>query len=116
MTMLTSLSNEDVSVLGYSASVETMVLRYAQLAFDAGLDGVVCSAFEAKILRERFGPDFLLVTPGIVFSDVPSLDQKRSLTPSQARSAGSDYLVIGRSITQASDPLSRLMSCNRLYS
>ena len=115
VTMLTSLSDEDVSVLGYSSSVEAMVLRYAQLAFDVGLDGVVCSAFEARILRERFGSDFLLVTPGIVFADVASSDQKRSVTPLEARSAGSDYLVIGRSITQASDPIDRLKSCNQLF-
>ena len=99
-----------------SLEPSSMVLHYAQMAFDAGLDGVVCSAYEAPLLRKQFPHDFLLVTPGIVCSDVASSDQKRIVTPGEAIVAGADYLVIGRSITLSSDPLARLQDCNRLFS
>lgn len=101
VTVLTSMSQADLAGIGVSESVENQVKRLALLTKDSGLDGVVCSAQEAKMLKEVCGKDFLLVTPGIRMPDDASNDQTRICTPSEAMANGSDYLVIGRSITQA---------------
>ncbi|ABE55041.1 orotidine-5'-phosphate decarboxylase [Shewanella denitrificans OS217] len=108
VTVLTSMSDEDLALLGINVPTVEHVLRLAKLSQDAGLDGVVCSAQEAKLLKHNFGADFTLVTPGIrpVGSEIG--DQHRVMTPPQALQAGSDFLVIGRPITQASDPLAAL--------
>lgn len=104
VTVLTSLDDENLKWLGINDSVENTVLRFAQAAQSCGLDGVVCSAKEARLLKEKCGKDFLLVTPGIRLESDNSDDQKRIVTPQDALAAGVDYLVMGRSITQAKDP------------
>jgi len=104
VTILTSMNQEALTELGIQCSVEEQVMRLAQLTSDAGLDGVVCSAHEVKMLRDNLGEKFKLVTPGIRPGGSNKDDQKRVMTPEQAINAGSDYLVIGRPITQAADP------------
>jgi orotidine-5'-phosphate decarboxylase len=108
VTMLTSLRANELPEIGLEANTKAVVSRYAALAFDAGLDGVVCSAEEASWLREKFGQDFKLVTPGIRLADDAKGDQSRVVTPTDAIKMGSDYLVIGRSITTAVDPIATL--------
>ena len=108
VTVLTSMSEEDMAELGYSESPQQRVLHLAQLVADCGLDGVVCSAQEAPELRAARGDDFCLVTPGIRLPGDAAGDQRRVVTPADARAAGADYLVIGRSITAAPDPLGAL--------
>ena len=109
VTVLTSLTIEDLAETGVAyRSVAEQVLHLARLCRACGLDGVVCSAQEAAMLRAEFGPDFLLVTPGIRPRGAASGDQQRVSGPAEAIAAGSDYLVIGRPITQAPDPLQAL--------
>jgi orotidine-5'-phosphate decarboxylase len=108
VTVLTSMSSEDLSMVGYKENVIDTVLKLGQLAKFSGLDGIVSSAMEAKLLREELGDKFLYVTPGIRLPDDTSDDQKRIMTPSKAMTAGSSYLVIGRAITQASEPVHAL--------
>lgn len=108
VTVLTSLDDSNLKWLGMNDSVENTVLRFAQAAQSCGLDGVVCSAKEALLLREKCGKDFLLVTPGIRLENDTADDQKRMMTPQAALLAGVDYLVVGRSITQAKDPVAVL--------
>lgn len=105
VTVLTSMGTEDLPETGISSSIEARVLMLAQLAQSSGLDGVVCSAHEARLIRQAIGDDFLLVTPGIRPQGSDVGDQHRVMTPEKALAAGADYLVIGRPITQASDPL-----------
>jgi len=88
-------------------------VRLATLARDCGLDGVVCSALEAPAMRAAFGPDFALVTPGIRPAGTTRDDQARIITPEAAVANGADYLVVGRPITQASDPVAALAAINR---
>jgi len=104
VTILTSMNQEALTELGIQCSVEEQVMRLARLTSNAGLDGVVCSAHEVKMLRDNLGKEFKLVTPGIRPAGSNKDDQKRVMTPAQAINAGSDYLVIGRPITQAADP------------
>jgi orotidine-5'-phosphate decarboxylase len=108
VTVLTSMAQEDLHGIGITASPAEMVSRLAGLAKDSGLDGVVCSAQEASALRQQCGKDFCLVTPGIRPTNVAANDQSRIMTPRAALEAGSSYLVIGRPITQATDPLTAL--------
>lgn len=108
VTILTSLEQNDLKSMGITDNLEDIVLRFATMAKEIGLDGVVCSAKEATLLRKKLGEDFLLVTPGIRLASDKQEDQKRILTPEAAISAGADYLVIGRSITQADRPLALL--------
>lgn len=108
VTVLTSLSEDDLRELGYTESPEDRVRRLAALAADAGLDGVVCSAQEAPVLRRERGAGFCLVTPGIRLAGDDAQDQRRVVTPADAIAMGADYLVIGRSITGAPDPLAAL--------
>jgi orotidine-5'-phosphate decarboxylase len=108
VTVLTSLSPLDLQETGVLGLPEQQVLRLAGMAADCGLDGVVCSANEIELLRLNLPTKFLLVTPGIrPLGDNPG-DQKRIETPARALAKGSDYLVIGRPITQASDPSQKL--------
>jgi len=104
VTILTSMNQEALTEIGIQCSVEEQVMRLAQLTFNAGLDGIVCSAHEVKMLRDNLGEKFKLITPGIRPSSSNNDDQKRVMTPGQAIKAGSDYLVIGRPITRAADP------------
>ena len=108
VTVLTSMDGEDLLRIGLNTDVETQVKKLAALADEAGLDGVVCSAKEASILRGSHS-DFLLVTPGIRPAWSASDDQKRIVTPADALKLGVDYLVIGRPVTKASDPLAALL-------
>jgi orotidine-5'-phosphate decarboxylase len=110
VTILTSLSDEELLDIGYMAGTQTMVENLAGLSKRCGLDGVVCSAQEASVLRQALGNDFLLITPGIRLPDAAQDDQQRILTPEAAVAAGSNYLVIGRPITRAADPAQALDS------
>ena len=112
VTVLTSLSRSDLSEVGVSFSPEQQVSKLASLAKKSGMDGVVASALEAAELRNSYGDDFILVTPGIRHNLVTTNDQKRIMTPSQAIFSGSNYLVIGRPITQASNPVNALKIVN----
>jgi orotidine-5'-phosphate decarboxylase len=113
VTILTSMAQEDLAGIGITATTAEMVLRLATLARDSGLDGVVCSAQEAVLLRQRCGEDFCLVTPGIRPADAAADDQSRIMTPSAALQNGSNYLVIGRPITKAADPLLALRKISK---
>lgn len=105
VTVLTSLSDGDLRDLGYGETADRLALRLAVMAREAGVDGVVCSAREASAIRRACGPDFTLVTPGIRWEPVSGDDQKRVETPAEAIAAGSDFLVIGRPIRSAADPV-----------
>ncbi|BFN13984.1 orotidine-5'-phosphate decarboxylase [Marinobacter nauticus ATCC 49840] len=108
VTVLTSMSDEDLAGIGITSSAEAHVSRLATLTKNSGLDGVVCSAQEAPRLKAEQGSDFQLITPGIRPLTADKGDQQRIMTPTDALKAGSDYLVIGRPITQAPDPLAAL--------
>lgn len=108
VTVLTSMGPEDLAGIGITDSPEAQVSRLATLTRNCGLDGVVCSAQEAPALKAEQGKDFKLVTPGIRPLSADKGDQQRIMTPTDALRAGSDYLVIGRPITQAADPLAAL--------
>ena len=112
VTILTSMDAQDLAAVGLAGSPEENVLRLATLAQRCGLDGVVCSSRETTLLRERIGPDFTLVTPGIRPAGSQQDDQRRVMTPRQAISSGASYLVIGRPVTQADDPVSVLRTVN----
>jgi orotidine-5'-phosphate decarboxylase len=112
VTLLTSMNQEDIADLGINDTPEQMVLRLATMAKESGLDGVVCSAMETEILRKQLGNKFCLVTPGIRPPQASLDDQSRVMTPEQALRAGSSYLVIGRPITKAADPLQALIDIN----
>lgn len=103
VTLLTSLDQDDISLIGFQDTVQDQVLRLADLAQSAGLDGVVCSPFEIAPIRKKLGDDLTLVVPGIRPEGSESGDQKRILTPKEALKRGADYLVIGRPITDAED-------------
>ncbi len=108
VTVLTSLSRQDIAETGLDIEPEQQVLRLARLARDSGLDGVVCSPLEAELLKTEVAEDFCLVTPGIRPAGSDVGDQQRIMTPSQALLAGSDYLVIGRPVTASKQPLKAL--------
>ncbi len=108
VSILTSLEQNDLVAVGLQGTVEDNVLRLANLANNCGLDGMVCSPLEITMLRKNLDNNFKLVTPGIRPMTV-SDDQKRTMTPVQALQNGADYLVIGRPITAASDPLQALL-------
>lgn len=106
VTQLTSTSEEQMQREQLiKCSIDESVLHYAQLAKESGLDGVVCSAFEAAEIEKKTGPDFLRVTPGIRMAGNGSDDQKRIVTPSDARKMGSSLIVVGRPVTQAENPV-----------
>lgn len=113
VTVLTSMSQADLVELGITVTPAEQVLRLAGLAQASGMDGVVCSAQEAAELRKRAGPDFCLVTPGIRPANAAADDQSRIMTPSAALQNGASYLVIGRPITRAADPLLALQNISR---
>ncbi len=112
VTALTSYNESQWQSLGFKQDLHASVLHLAQLAHDAGLDGVVCSAQEAPLLRAQFGASFCLVTPGIRLADNAHDDQQRVVTPQAALAAGSDYLVMGRSITCSPEPVAVLARLN----
>ena len=112
VTQLTSTSEERMQrELLVDATMPETVRHYARNAAQAGLDGVVCSPLEAGKVHDRCGADFLTVTPGVRFADGEVGDQKRVTTPAQARELGSDYIVVGRPITRADDPVAAYRRC-----
>ncbi len=112
VTQLTSTDQERMEKdLLINAKIEDVVIHYAKNAKTAGLDGVVCSPLEAGVVHENCGKDFLTVTPGVRFADGDKGDQKRVMTPSQAKLIGSDYIVVGRPITAADDPVAAYNRC-----
>ncbi|MGD2119915.1 MAG: orotidine-5'-phosphate decarboxylase [Chromatiales bacterium] len=108
VTILTSLSDDEIREIGYSGSTEKNVLNLAQLAADSGLDGVVCSPLEATAVRQATNDSFVLVTPGVRPAFAATDDQKRIMTPADALGAGANYLVVGRPITAAPSPIDNL--------
>ncbi|MEW8460332.1 MAG: orotidine-5'-phosphate decarboxylase [Candidatus Thiodiazotropha endolucinida] len=112
VTILTSLTGEEIQEIGFSGDPADNVLRLAKLTQQSGLDGVVCSPREAEMLRGDLGHDFLLVTPGVRPKQATQDDQRRVMTPADAINAGSSYLVVGRPITAAADPIQALQSIN----
>ncbi|WP_394144393.1 orotidine-5'-phosphate decarboxylase [Vibrio atypicus] len=112
VTVLTSMEQSDLAGIGLDVTPQDQVIRLAALTKNSGLDGVVCSAQEASMLKKELGKEFKLVTPGIRPAGSAVGDQKRIMTPSDAIYAGSDYLVIGRPITQAENPAQVLSSIN----
>jgi orotidine-5'-phosphate decarboxylase len=105
VTILTSSTGETLREVGIEHPVAEMVVRLAKLAHKAGIDGVVASPLEVPLIREACGPDFLIVTPGVRPASAATDDQKRIMTPGEAVRSGADYLVIGRPISAAKDPL-----------
>lgn len=108
VTVLTSMSEQALQKIGVQTPLQQHVLNLATLTKEAGLDGVVCSAQEAALLKENLGQDFCLVTPGIRPKNAAKDDQTRIVTPQDALKLGAHYLVIGRPITQAENPLKAL--------
>ena len=104
VTVLTNLSGDDLRQQGTTMSPEQLVLHRANLAFETGFDGVIASGQEAEAIRDATSPDFLIVAPGIRLAGGGADDQSRIMTPDRAIMAGADYLVIGRPITEASEP------------
>lgn len=113
VTVLTSMDQATLDQIGVAGSLQDQVLNLARLTQRAGLHGVVCSAQEAAMLRQALGDTFCLVTPGIRPADASLDDQNRVVTPAKALQMGSSYLVIGRPITQAPDPLAALQAIQR---
>lgn len=113
VTVLTSMSEQDLQGLGISKTPAEQVLHLAKLTQQAGLDGVVCSAWEAEMLKQQLGSSFKLITPGIRPEGSAANDQKRIMTPVEAVKLGVDYLVIGRPITQAESPAKMLEAINQ---
>jgi len=113
VTVLTSMGEDDLRLLGITKSPAEQVQHLAALAKQAGLDGVVCSSLEAESLKQSMGQDFKLITPGIRPAGASVDDQKRIMTPEQAIAVGVDYLVIGRPITKADDPHAVLKQINQ---
>ena len=113
VTVLTSLSDAELGEVGFAGSAADNVARLARLAASSGLDGVVCSAEEAAMLREALGAGFVTVTPGIRLAGDAKGDQSRVVTPEAAVRSGAHYLVIGRPVTQAADPAATLQSIVR---
>ena len=116
---VTQLTSTDQAHLEQDLLIEKpmdqVVMHYARKAQEAGLDGVVCSPLEAGKVHALCGADFLTVTPGVRFADGDVGDQKRVMTPAQAREIGSDYIVVGRPITAAADPVAAYERCVREF-
>ena len=116
VTQLTSTDQERMeNELLIQRPIDEVVMHYALNAKNAGLDGVVCSPLEAGKVHEKCGESFLTVTPGIRFADGDNGDQKRVMTPAEARKNGSDYIVVGRPITKAADPVEAYRRCVREF-
>lgn len=116
VTQLTSTNQEALEhELLIEKPIDEVVMSYAENAKKAGLDGVVCSPLEAEKVHARCGESFLTVTPGVRFADGDRGDQKRVMTPEQAKEIGSDYIVVGRPITQAQDPVAAYERCCREF-
>tara|TARA_Y200000002_G_C22621537_1_gene638396 strand:- start:667 stop:1371 length:705 start_codon:yes stop_codon:yes gene_type:complete len=112
VTVLTSFDDQEMKRIGLYSTIDKQAGLLAKLSYDSGLDGVVCSALEIKNIRESVGSKFIYVTPGIRFLGDATHDQSRVVTPEKAILLGSDYIVIGRSITNDDDPLKKLKQIN----
>ncbi len=112
---VTQLTSTDAEIMEkellIKVPLEDVVAHYAKNAAESGLDGVVCSPLEAKKVHNACGSGFLTVTPGVRFADGEIADQKRVMTPAQAKAEGSDYIVVGRPVTQSADPVAAYMRC-----
>lgn len=116
VTILTSLNQEKLNdELLIKEDLATTVLHYASVAKEAGCDGVVCSPLESSVVHEKCGEDFLTVTPGVRFADDAKGDQQRVTTPSKARELGSSFIVVGRSITGAANPVEAYLRASREF-
>jgi orotidine-5'-phosphate decarboxylase len=117
VTILTSLDNQDLNDLGINKSLEEQAISLAVKARESELDGVVCSAKEAKRIKTVCGSDFIVVTPGIRLEDskIKSEDQKRVVTPKEAAEAGSDFIVVGRPVTNSSNPTEIIKHINSFF-
>ena len=116
VTQLTSTDQESMeNDLLINAPIDEVVMHYASCAADAGLDGVVCSPLEAGKVHDKCGKNFVTVTPGVRFADGDVGDQKRVMTPAEANKIGSDYIVVGRPITAADDPVAAYERCCREF-
>ena len=104
VTLLTSLDQQAITQIGFNQSLESHVLRLAELAHSAGLDGIVCSPLELSAIKTRFKNDLITVVPGIRPEGSVKGDQSRTMTPAQAQERGADYIVVGRPITEAEKP------------
>ena len=113
VTVLTSMDNEQLELVNINVPAQVQVKHLAKLTKEASLDGVVCSAQEARMLRDLMGDDFLLVTPGIRPFGSDTGDQSRVMTPLEARKAGVSYIVVGRPITQSDTPLQVIEAINK---
>lgn len=105
VTVLTSLEQNDLSIMGYTSTLPDVVLKLAENAIKSGADGIVCSPQELEMVRKNLGDDILIVTPGIRMTALPD-DQKRTLTPKEAVEKGASFIVVGRPITEANDKIS----------
>ncbi len=116
---VTQLTSTDQKAMAEDLWIEKLlpdvVMHYAKCAREAGLDGVVCSPLEAKAVHEACGESFLTVTPGVRFAESAAGDQKRIMTPAQAKAEGCDYIVVGRPITRAEDPVAAYERCCREF-
>ena len=116
VTQLTSTDQESMEQdLLIKEPIAEVVMHYAQNAKRAGLDGVVCSPLEAETVHDACGKSFITVTPGVRFADGDKGDQKRVMTPAEAKRIGSDYIVVGRPVTQAADPVAAYERCVREF-
>jgi orotidine-5'-phosphate decarboxylase len=108
VTILTAIDDQDLTKIGFQGTVKENVLKLASLANESGLDGIVCSAHEISMIKQEFGDKLKLIVPGIRFEASQNDDQKRVMTPKQALELGADYLVMGRPILEADDPLQKI--------
>jgi|TARA_B110000240_G_scaffold137163_1_gene151982 orotidine-5'-phosphate decarboxylase len=115
VTMLTSIDENEMKEIGYINNMEQQVLNMAEMSYKSNLNGIVCSAQEAKLVKSRFPDNFLCVCPGIRGADHSKNDQKRIMTPRMAFENGADYIVVGRPITESDNPLDMLKSIKKEF-
>jgi orotidine-5'-phosphate decarboxylase len=115
VTILTSLDDDEIKEIGYSKKMEEQVLNMAELCYESNLNGVVCSAREVSIIKNKFSDNFICVCPGIRSENNKKDDQKRFVTPSIASNNGADYIVVGRPITSSKDPLESLIKIKKEF-
>ena len=115
VTVLTSLDNDDIKTIGYSNNTKDQVMKMAALCYDSGLNGIVCSAHEAKNIKNELKDNFICVCPGIRRTEDNKDDQKRIMTPAMAANNGADYIVVGRPITNSKNPLESLIKIKKEF-
>ena len=115
VTVLTSLDNDDIKTIGYSNNTKDQVMKMAALCYDSGLNGIVCSAHEAKNIKNEIKDNFICVCPGIRRTEDNKDDQKRIMTPAMAANNGADYIVVGRPITNSKNPLESLIKIKKEF-